>query len=90
MNRVKDLDLCSQCLVEIGAVMHSTCSCDRIEPFISHVIVFLKTKCKVGVDINMKNYLFRFQGNKFSGSITFSWKFIFYNLEENDRVEQFI
>ena len=89
--RVKDSDLCSRCLVEVDTVFHSTWSCERIAPFIAHLVVFLKTKCTVGVDINMRNYLFGFQGNKFLGLnhiLLESKKFIFYNWEENVRVEQ--
>ena len=89
--RVRDSDLCSRCLMEIDTVLHSTWSCDRIAPFISHLVVFLKTKCTVGVDIDMRNYLFGFQGNKFSGLnhiLLESKKFMFYNWEENVRVEQ--
>ena len=64
--RVKDSELCSRCL-EIDRVQHSTWSCGTIAPFISFVIVFLNTKCTVGVDINMKQYMFGFQGNKLLG-----------------------
>ena len=48
-------------------VLHSTWSCDQIVPLISCVIVFLTTKCTVGVDINLRKYLFGFQGNNFLG-----------------------
>ena len=65
--RVKDSELCSRCLLEIDTVLHSTWSCERIAPFISHLVVFLTTQCTVAVDINMKTYLFGFQGNKFTG-----------------------
>ena len=87
--RVRDSDLCSRCLVEIDTVLHSTWLCERIAPFISYVVVFLKLKCSVGVD--MRNYLFGFQGNKFSGLnhiLLESKKFMFYNWDENVRVEQ--
>ena len=88
--RVKDSELCSRC-PEIDTVQHSTWSCGTIAPFISYAVVFLKTKCKVEVDINMKQYLFGFQGNKFLGLnhvLLELKKFIFYNFEENVRVVQ--
>ena len=83
--RVKDSELCSRCL-EIDTVQHSTWSCGTIAPFISFVIVFLNTKCTVGVDINMKQYMFGFQGNKLLGLnhvLLELKKYIFYNFEEN-------
>ena len=77
--------MCSRCL-EIDTVQHSTWSCRTIAPFISYVIVFLNTKCTVGVDINMKEYMFGFQGHKFLGLnhvLLELKKYIFYNFEEN-------
>ena len=38
------------------------CLCSTILPYIMHVFDFLNTKCIVGVDINMENYLFGFHG----------------------------
>ena len=88
--RVKDSELCSRCL-EIDTVEHSIWSCGTIAPFISHAVVFLNSKCKVEVDINMKQYLFGFQGNKFLGLnhvLLELKKYIFYNFEENVGVLQ--
>ena len=88
--RVKDSELCSRCL-EIDTVQHSIWSCGTIAPFISYVVVFLNTKCTVGVDINMKQYMFGFQGNKFLGLnhvLLELKKYIFYNFEENVGVAQ--
>ena len=88
--RVKDSELCSRCL-EVDTVQHSIWSCGTIAPFISYVVVFLNTKCTVGVDINMKQYMFGFQGTKFLGLnhiLLELKKYIFYNFEENVGVAQ--
>ena len=43
------------------------CLCSTILPYIMHVFDFLNTKCIVGVDINMENYLFGFHGYDCAG-----------------------
>ena len=91
--RVKESEICSRCLVEIDTVLHSTWSCDQIVPLISCVIVFLTTKCTVGVDINLRKYLFGFQGNNFLGLNQFLLelkKILFINFEENVRLNNYL
>ena len=78
--------------MEIDTVLHSTWSCVRIVPYLMHVFEYLKTKCIAGVDINMKNYLFGFHGHQYVGLnhiLLELKKYIFYNWEENVRVNTF-
>ena len=58
-----------------------------------HVFDYLNTKCIAGVDINMKNYLFGFHGQDLVGLnhiLLELKKYIFYNWEENVRVDTFL
>ena len=90
--RASDSEMCGRCLHERDTVLHSTWLCNRIVPYIVHVFEFLETKCKIGVDIKMMEYIFGFQGRKFLGLnhiLLELKKEIFYNWRENVGVATF-
>ena len=61
--KVKESDACTRCLLEtVDTVLHSTWSCPRVVPYIVHVLQYLRVGCGVGVDVEMIQYIFGFQG----------------------------
>ena len=91
--RASDSEMCSRCHYEKDTVLHSTWLCSLIVPYIVHVVQFLKAKCKIGVDINMIEYIFGFQGSAYLGLnhiLLELKKEIFYNWKENVGVVIFL
>ena len=47
--------------------VHSTWACVSIVPYVAHVIGFLRTECRIVVDITLIEYIFGFQDKYFVG-----------------------
>ena len=72
--------------------VHSTWACVSIVPYIAHVIGFLRTECRIVVDITLIEYIFGFQDNNFVGLnhiLLELKKELFYNWEENVNIDAF-
>ena len=72
--------------------VHSTWACVSIVPYIAHVIGFLRTECRIVVDITLIEYIFGFQDKNFVGLnhiLLELKKELFYNCGENVSIDAF-